>query len=43
MGVELIDRKQTQVSMNLTDYTQTSIYSAFEMIKMEAARYVECP
>jgi glutamate formiminotransferase len=39
MGVELIDRKQTQVSMNLTDYTQTSIYSAFEMIKMEAARY----
>jgi glutamate formiminotransferase len=39
MGVELIDRKQTQVSMNLTDYTKTTIYSAFEMIKMEAARY----
>lgn len=39
MGVELKERKQTQVSMNLTDYTKTSIYSAFEMIKMEAARY----
>lgn len=39
MGVELLERKQTQVSMNLTDYTKTTIYSAFEMIKMEAARY----
>lgn len=39
MGVELLDRKQTQVSMNLTDYTKTSVYSVFEMIKMEAARY----
>ncbi|MDD4583694.1 MAG: glutamate formiminotransferase, partial [Eubacteriales bacterium] len=39
MGVELLDRKQTQVSMNLTDYTKTTLYSAFEMVKMEAARY----
>lgn len=39
MGVELVERKQTQVSMNLTDYTKTSIYSAFEMIRMEAQRY----
>jgi len=39
MGVDLKDRKQTQVSMNLTDYTKTTIYSAFEMIKMEARRY----
>lgn len=39
MGVELTARKQTQVSMNLTDYTKTSIYSAFEMVQMEAARY----
>ncbi|MDD3349261.1 MAG: glutamate formimidoyltransferase [Eubacteriales bacterium] len=39
MGVDLKDRKQTQVSMNLTDYTKTSIYSAFEMIRMEARRY----
>ena len=39
MGVDLTERKQTQVSMNLTDYTKTSIYSAFEMIGMEAKRY----
>lgn len=39
MGVELSDRHITQVSMNLTDYTKTSIYSAFEMVKMEAKRY----
>ncbi|MDO4553006.1 MAG: glutamate formimidoyltransferase [Bacillota bacterium] len=39
MGVDLADRKQTQVSMNLTDYTKTSVYSAFEMVKMEARRY----
>lgn len=39
MGITLEDRKQTQVTMNLTDYTKTSIYSAFEMIKMEARRY----
>lgn len=39
MGVELTERKQTQVSMNLTDFTKTSIYSAFEMVRMEAARY----
>lgn len=39
MGVELTDRHITQVSMNLTDYTRTSIYSAFEMVKMEARRY----
>jgi glutamate formiminotransferase len=25
--------------MNLTDFTKTSIYSAFEMVKMEATRY----
>lgn len=39
MGVELTERNITQVSMNLTDYTRTSIYSAFEMVKMEARRY----
>lgn len=25
--------------MNLTDYTKSSIYSVFEMVKMEARRY----
>lgn len=39
MGVELTDRKITQVSMNLTDYTQTPIYAAIEMVRMEAKRY----
>lgn len=39
MGVELTDRKITQVSMNLTDYTKTAIYRAHEMIRMEARRY----
>ena len=39
MGVDLTDRKQTQVSMNLTDYTRTTLYSAFELVKMEATRY----
>jgi len=39
MGVMLKDRKMAQVSMNLTDYTKTSVYQAFEMVKMEAARY----
>ena len=39
IGVELHDRGIVQVSMNLTDYTKTSIYRVFETIKMEAARY----
>jgi glutamate formiminotransferase len=28
-----------QVSMNMTDYTQTALYRSFEFIKMEAATY----
>lgn len=39
MGLRLKERKQTQVSMNLVNYQSTSIYQAFEMIKMEAKRY----
>lgn len=39
MGVELKDRHIVQVSMNLTDYTQTPIYMAVEMVKVEARRY----
>ncbi|MBP1926113.1 glutamate formiminotransferase [Sedimentibacter acidaminivorans] len=39
MGIELEDRGIVQVSMNLTDYTKTSIYRVFETVKMEAARY----
>lgn len=29
----------TQVTMNLTDYTKTAMYRAFETVKMEAKRY----
>lgn len=39
MGVLLEERRQAQVSMNLTDYTQTSIYRVFETVRMEAERY----
>ena len=39
IGIELKDRGLVQVSMNLTDYTQTALYRAFELIKVEARRY----
>ncbi|MDL2256963.1 glutamate formimidoyltransferase [Bacteroidales bacterium OttesenSCG-928-I14] len=39
MGVELTELGIVQVSMNLTDFTKTSIYQAVEMIRFEAARY----
>lgn len=39
MGVELKEKGLVQVSMNITDYTQTSVYQAVEMVRMEAMRY----
>ena len=39
MGVLLEDRNIAQVSMNLTDFTRTSIYRVFETVKMEARRW----
>jgi len=39
MGVELKDRGIVEVSMNLTDYSKTAIYRAFETVKMECKRY----
>lgn len=39
MGVELKDRGITQVSINMTDYTRTSLYRAFELVRIEARRY----
>ena len=39
LGVELENRKITQVSMNLTDYTRTAIYRAHELVRIEANRY----
>ena len=39
MGVELKDRGITQVSINMTDYTRTALYRAFELVRVEACRY----
>ena len=39
IGIELKDRGLVQVSMNMTDYTKTALYRAFELIKVEARRY----
>ena len=39
MGVSLGVHNLAQVSMNLTNYRQTSIYQAVELIKIEATRY----
>lgn len=39
MGVLLENRGITQVSMNLTDYEQSSLYQVVETIRFEAARY----
>ena len=39
MGVELKERNITQVSINMTDYTHTALYRAFELVRIEARRY----
>lgn len=39
IGIKLEDRNMAQVSMNLTNYTKTAVYRAFEAVKMEARRY----
>lgn len=39
IGVDLKERSLVQVSMNLTDYTKTAIYRAFELVRIEARRY----
>ena len=39
LGIELEDRGIVQVSMNMTDYTQTALYRVFELIRVEARRY----
>jgi len=39
IGIMLEDKNMAQVSMNLTDYTKTAVYRAFEAVKMEAKRY----
>jgi glutamate formiminotransferase len=39
VGVELKEKHMAQVSMNMTDYTQTALYRSFELIKTQAATY----
>ncbi len=39
MGVDLKERGITQVSINMTDYTRTALYRAFELTRIEARRY----
>jgi glutamate formiminotransferase/formiminotetrahydrofolate cyclodeaminase len=39
LGMDLKNRRQTQVSMNLVNYEETPIYRVFELVKREAARY----
>ncbi|MFO7815328.1 MAG: glutamate formimidoyltransferase [Halanaerobiales bacterium] len=39
IGIDLNERNIVQVSMNMTDYTKTSLYQSFEMVKFEAKRY----
>ncbi len=39
IAVQLKDRDQVQVSMNMTDFTRTSLYRVFELIRIEARRY----
>ncbi len=39
LGIDLADRGIVQVSMNMTDYTRTALYRAFELIRIEARRY----
>jgi len=39
IGIELKERGIVQVSMNMTDFTKTALYRAFELVKIEARRY----
>src|SRR5882762_9393968 len=43
MGVELKARNLAQVSINLTDYEQTPMHRAYEMVKREAERHGAMP
>ena len=39
MGVDLKERGIVQVSINMTDFTKTALYRAFELVRIEAQRY----
>lgn len=39
LGIALEERGIVQISMNMTDFTKTPLYRAFELVKIEAQRY----
>lgn len=39
IGIDLEERGQVQVSMNMTDFSKTPLYRAYELIKIEAKRW----
>ena len=39
LGVMLDDRNIAQVSINMTDFSKTSVYRIFELVKVEARRF----
>ncbi|MBQ2896664.1 MAG: glutamate formimidoyltransferase, partial [Oscillospiraceae bacterium] len=39
LGIMVEERNLAQVTMNLTDYSKSSMYSVFELVKLEARRY----
>ncbi|GAB6106174.1 glutamate formimidoyltransferase [Fusibacter bizertensis] len=39
LGIALEERGIVQISMNMTDFTKTPLYRAFELVKIEANRY----
>ena len=39
MGVDLKERGIVQVSINMTDFTRTALYRAFELVRIGARRY----
>jgi glutamate formiminotransferase/formiminotetrahydrofolate cyclodeaminase len=39
LGIDLKDRGQVQVSMNLINYAETPLFRAFELVRREAERY----
>ncbi len=39
IGIELKERGIVQVSMNMTDFTRTALYRAFELVRIEARRW----
>ena len=39
LGMELKNRRQVQVSINLVNYEATPLFRVFEMVRLEAARY----